>query len=195
MTVEEFVRQYKFASKGSGSEEQFFQERFVRTYVPYVQKIAVCRSVVNACYYSVEARDENGVATRKKLHIDSPNAYLFFVLSLIKSYTDIEVLNTGDDFASQYDTLNEKGLILILVKRIPHAEYEEFKMVYDMIQADTLKNEYEISSWISNKVDTVGKIIGESIIPMMNNAGVSFDDLKNLLTIPEVQNVLNKVGE
>lgn len=194
MKVEEFVRQYKFASKGNGSEEKFLEERITRTYVPYVQKIAVCRSVVNACFYRAEAYDDNGTVTRKKFHVDSPNAYLFFVLSLIKAYTDIEVLNVGDDFASQYDALNEKGLILILVKRIPKAEYEEFKMVYDMIQADTLKNEYEVSSWISNKIDVVGKIIGESIIPVMNNAGISFQDLKNLLTVPEVQDVLNKVS-
>lgn len=192
MTVEEFIKQYKFASKGDGSKEQFLQQRFVRTYVPYVQKIAICTSLVNACYYRADARDENGVVIRKSFHIDSPNAYLFFVLSLIKSYTDIEVLNPGGDYANQYDALNEKGLILTLIKRIPIAEYEEFKMVYDMIQSDTMKNEYQIYSWISNKIETVGKIIGESIIPVMNNAGISFDDFKNLLTIPQIQDILNK---
>ena len=195
MTVEEFVKQYKFASKGKGSEEEFLQSRIIRDYVPYVQKIAVCKSVVNSCYYKVEARDENGVATRKSFHIDSPNAYLFFVLSLIKSYTDIEVLNVGDDFAGQYDKLNEKGLILVLIKRIPMAEYEEFKMVYDMVQSDILKNKYQISSWISNKIDVFGKIVGESIISAMNNVGITFEDLKNLLTTPEIQNILNKTSE
>jgi len=79
---------------------------------------------VNACYYRVEARDKNGIATRKSFHIDSPNGYLFFVLSLIKSYTDIEVLNVNDDFANQYDMLNQSGLILVLIKRIPKSEYE-----------------------------------------------------------------------
>lgn len=193
MKVDEFLRQYKFASKGSGSKEQFLQERIVKNYIPYVQKIAVCRSVVNACFYQVESRDENGVAVRKTFHIDSPNAYLFFVLSLIKSYTDIEVLNSGDDFAGQYDALNEKGLIIILIKRIPVSEYEEFKMVYDMIQSDVLKNEYEVTSWISNKLESVGKIIGESIIPVMTNAGISIEDVKKLLTTPQIQEVLNKI--
>lgn len=195
MTVEEFVRQYKFASKGDGSKEQFLQERIVRTYVPYVQKIAVCKSVTSACYYRVDAYDENGVPARKRIYIDSPNAYLFFVLSLIKAYTDIEVLNSGDDFANQYDLLNEKGLIMILIKRIPNAEYQEFKMIYDMVQSDLIKNEYQISAWVSSKIDTVGKIIGESIIPVMNNVGITFEDIKNLLTIPEIQNILNKKTE
>lgn len=194
MKVEEFVKQYKFASKGSGSKEEFLQERIVKTYVPYVEKIAVCNSVINACFYHVDARDQNGIATRKSFHIDSPNAYLFFVLSLIKSYTDIEVLNVGDDFAGQYDALNEKGLIITLIKRIPPAEYEEFKMVYDMVQADTLKNEYQINSWISKKVETIGKIVGESIVPIMNGVGISFEDLKNLLTNPQIQKVINKMN-
>jgi len=36
MKVEEFLRQYKFASKARESEEKFLQERMVRDYVPYV---------------------------------------------------------------------------------------------------------------------------------------------------------------
>lgn len=195
MKVEEFLRQYKFASKARESEEKFLQERMVRDYVPYVQKIAVCNSIVNACYYRVEARDKNGIATRKSFHIDSPNGYLFFVLSLIKSYTDIEVLNVNDDFANQYDMLNQSGLILVLIKRIPKSEYEQFKMVYDMVQSDTFKNEYEIDSWISKKIDTLGRIIGESIEPIMNNMGITFEDIKNLITTPEIQKVLAGIEE
>jgi len=68
-------------------------------------------------------------------------------------------------------------------------------MVYDMVQSDTFKNEYEIDSWISKKIDTLGRIIGESIEPIMNNMGITFEDIKNLITTPEIQKVLAGIEE
>lgn len=181
MTVEEFVKQYKIASKGKGSGEEFLQKRFVRSYVPYVQKIAVCSRIINACWYEKQGVDENGIVKTKRFRRNSPNTYLFFILSLLKEYTDLQVLEEGSDNAKDYDTLNEAGLILDMIHRIPTQEYNEFQMVFHMIEDDTKSNEYEISSWLRNTINDVTFLVCNSLVPALENSGIDLNEIKEII--------------
>jgi hypothetical protein len=50
---------------------------------------------------------------------------------------------------------------------IPATERAEFNSVLEMVESDTEKNEYQIGSWLSNKIDNIATIIGSSIIPSL----------------------------
>ena len=181
MKVEEFLRQYKFASKARESEEKFLQERMVRDYVPYVQKIAVCNSLVETCWY--EKDEQTG---SKRLHFKSPNLYLFFVMRLVRIYTDIQFEDIK--VAEAYDCLNkvktddETTLVQVIINRIPAVELAEFRSLLDMVESDTEKNEYEVGAWLSNKLDNFAKIFGSSVLPTLSAAGISIDDIKTIIT-------------
>ena len=181
MTVEEFVKQFKIASRGKGSYEDFLQKRIVRTYVPYVEKIAVCSRVINACWYEKQGVDENGVVRTKRFRINSPNTYLLFILSLLKEYTDIQLLENGSDNAKDYDMMNEAGLIMEMTKRIPVDEYNEFQMIFRMIESDTKSSEYEISSWLTNRINDLTFLVCNSLVPALQNSGIDLNELKNAI--------------
>ena len=185
MKVEEFLRQYKFASKARESEEKFLQERMVRDYVPYVQKIAVCSRIIDACWYEKQGVDENGIVRTKRFRINSPNTYLLFILSLLKEYTDLELLEKGSDNAKDYDELNKAGMIGKMTSRIPMQEYNEFKMVFGMIESDRKSNEYEISSWLRNTINDITFLACNSLVPALENAGININQIKDIILSKE----------
>lgn len=167
MTIKEFLRGYNASLKLKDKGEKYIQERIVNKYVPYVEKLATCKAVIDSTWY---VTDDDGT---KRLVINSPNTYLVFILSLIKAYTDIEVLRKGDNLAEQYDDLNKVGAVPRLINAIPKAEYEEFKSVLDMMQSDVEKNEYFIGSWLSTKWDSLTTILGSALVPFLKEAGVT----------------------
>lgn len=178
MTVEEFVKQYKIASKAKGSGEEFLQNRFVRKYVPYIQKIAVCSRIIDACWYEKQGVDQNGIVRMKRFRINSPNTYLLFILSILKEYTDLQLLEEGSDNAKDYDTLNEAGVILEMISRIPTEEYNEFQMVFRMIESDTKSNEYEVSAWLRNTINDVTFLVCNSLVPALQSSGIDLNEIK-----------------
>lgn len=176
MTVDEFVRGYKASLKMKDGGDKFLSQRIVNKYVPYLKKVSICKAVIESCWH---AKNPDGT---KRFEVNSPNTYLLFVLSLVKAYTDIDVLNDGDDTSVQYDKLNGLGAILGLMQDIPKTEYAEFKMVLDMVQDDAEKNEYYIGSWLAARLDNLGKLWEESIAPALKKAGVTPEKVAQRLT-------------
>ena len=61
---------------------------------------------------------------------------------------------------TEYDSLNENGLIAIIFNEIPESEVSEFKTILDMMLNDLVQNKLSIPAFISSQVERFGDIVG-----------------------------------
>lgn len=158
-TVKEFCEKYN----GTNVEQmkQMHVEKIMNPhYVSYEMKISICKKIIESSYYK---KNNDG---SKKLHIDSPIQYMLYCLNLINQYTYIKV-----DFQNaleEFNLLNEYEILDVIYSNIPEKELKEFSMILDMVENDTLQNEYETHAFISNQVERFGELFGHVAKPAID---------------------------
>ena len=60
-----------------------------------------------------------------------------------------------------------------------------------MTKSDLMTNEYEVGAYIKNRINDISMIIGNLIIPALENAGFSKEYLTTLLSSSEVKNFIS----
>lgn len=127
----------------------------VKKYVPYAEKIALAQHILNCSAY-----DANG-----EVRLNSPLGYIFYTLTLIKNWTNIEFEN--DKIMDEFDNLNRLGLIEKITGMIPESERSEFDVIYHMMLDDIQMNELSIRYVFEKALVKVGKGISEFIQPVL----------------------------
>ena len=144
ISVDNFVKMYTVNSKAKDNTfKEFIKKHIVVDYVNYLQKCALCESLVK-----ITTHIKDG--TKEIVKVDSATRYLMFIMRLIDLYTDIEIEFKDGKFAEQYDKLNKVGAIIVLTEAIPVAEYAEFNMVLNMKLSDFESNEYSLTALLYN---------------------------------------------
>lgn len=170
MTVREFVEKYKNENEKL-DKYYFIENHIVKTYLPYIQKVALAKTLNDATMYKwVESADENGNPTKVKtdqVKISSHIRKLLFKRMVIENYTDLEIEESS--FYNEYDLLQECGAMKTLLDMVGE-DLKEFESVCNMIKNDTIKNEYEINAQIakiaeafSDKLDPVFEALASKI--------------------------------
>ena len=110
MTVREFVEKYKNENEKL-DKYHFIENHIVKTYLPYIQKVALAKTLNDATMYKwVESADENGNPTKVKtdqVKVSSHIRNLLFKRMVIENYTDLEIEDSS--FYNEYDLLKECG--------------------------------------------------------------------------------------
>lgn len=145
-----------------------------------------CELLVNSCWYRTDPN--TGV---KRLAVNSANLRVMFRMELVKQYTDIELNYNGVGIVEDYDKLRQSGLLVKIFSLIPKSEFEEFDTVLEMTKQDLITNEYEIGAYVKNRINDGLTIIGSLILPALENAGFTKEDLTSLLSSPEVANFVS----
>lgn len=183
MTVREFVDKYENGNK-EFNKYNFARDHIVKTYLPYIQKVALAKTLNEATMYKwVELTDENGNPTKVKtnqIKISSHIRNLLFKRMVIENYTDLEVEESS--FYNEYDLLQECGAMDYILSYLDN-DLSEFKSVCDMIKYDTLKNEYEMNVQIIKIAD----MIGGKLDPV-------FESLASKIQSASTTEVLNALG-
>lgn len=143
MKIKEFVELNKVGAKQGSVLDHITTE-----YIPYATKMAEAKKIVELSMYQE-------VDGHKKFWINTPMQYHIFIQRIIANYTDLEMENPVDD----YDILNEKGLIVEIIKAIPSQEYNEFDTVLKMTVNDEIENVRSIAGYIDNKLDTFSLLL------------------------------------
>lgn len=167
MTVREFVEEYKKQNE----KYKLVKTHIVKTYLPYIQKVALAKTLNDATMYKwIESTDANGNPTKMKtdqVKISSHIRNLLFKRMIIENYTDLKVEESS--FYNEYDLLQECGAMKIFLD-IVEEDLKELESVCDMIKNDTIKNEYEINAQIakiveafSDKLDPVFEVLASKI--------------------------------
>lgn len=161
MNYKKFVEEYNVAN----DKAKYTQKHMVNSYVPYEEKIAECYKIVDAT--SHKTIDVNGVE-RKIYWNNTPMQHMFYILSLISLYTDIEWNKNSRDNNENlnvYNELSKNGSIYVIISLIEPFEKESFDTVLNMIEEDTYENERSLPSYLDTKIDTFEIILAD----LLNN--------------------------
>lgn len=146
MTIEKFINDYRNASK----KEEYFARHIVTKYIPYEQKIAECKSIVDVTSYT----EVNG---RKVFKQNMPIQYLFFICRLISDYTDIDIPDDG--IWTIYNELKKNDILEPLLTAIPKSEYAEFNTVLRMVYDDEVENYRSFAGFLDTKFEILEKLL------------------------------------
>ena len=133
MNVEFFVKQIAM----NKDKEGYVKKRIKTLYIPYEEKVATCENIINATSY-IEIYKRN-----------TPSRAVFFSLTLIDKYTDIDI-----DFKNvlkDYNILDENNLIELIIKSLPAKEVSSWRTLLEMIDDDLMVNERSLISFLSDK--------------------------------------------
>ena len=193
MTVKEFVEKYN-TFNNEESKMKVVDDIMNNHYVPYEEKEVLCKNIVKASHYKT-VKNTDGTEY-KKLHFDGVTDYMLYCLTLVKTYTKIE-LNLSDTL-NEFNLLNEYineeyGLIDLIMSKINKRELTEFGMILDLVKTDVVKNEYETHAYISSQVERFGELTGIAIIPMIDKL---IDAINNVddKTIDKAANMFSKIS-
>lgn len=154
MKTKEFAEGYEKAINDTMKNMYLGKNLKVIRYIDVKTKIETCEKIINSTSYKILP---DGTRT-DEIVINSLSRYILFTLEVIKLYTNIEI-DTSDVF-TEYDSLNENGLIAIIFNEIPESEVSEFKTILDMMLNDLIQNKLSIPAFISSQVERFGDIVG-----------------------------------
>lgn len=169
----------------------------VTSYLSFTEKLELVKRVTDCSMFEI---DEKGKKTGK-VSINSIFMYLFFTLSIVDKYTNLDI--KFNDVHNEYDLLKKNGLLDEIVcldlnnpGLIPINEYSELKSYLDMETNDILQNNLSMQSFISNQVERFGTLIGitlEPVIDKLTNAIENMDDKQIENIGKKFDKFLNKV--
>ncbi|MDO5399136.1 MAG: hypothetical protein Q4G33_14560 [bacterium] len=171
MKVCEFIAE--FNNMNENDKGEFINNHIVTDYVPYEKKITICKNIIENTVY--ENRDIDG-EIEKVFKINSCARYMYYVLWIIKLYTDIEIEFTDGEGLKAFNLLNKDCLIDAIIGMISEKEINEFDKILSMTFDDFLTNEHDIVSYIDNKLMNVRNLVNlfigqlqESVTNMSSN--------------------------
>ena len=187
MTVREFVEEYKKQNEEHIEEykkNKLVETHIVKTYLPYIQKVALAKTLNDATMYKwIESIDVNGNPTKMKtdqVKISSHVRNLLFKRMVIENYTDLKVEESS--FYNEYDLLQECGAMKMFLD-IVEEDLKEFESVCNMIKNDTIKNEYEMNS----QVIKIAEMFSEKLDPV-------FEALASKIQSAEAAEIIQALG-
>lgn len=143
MTVKNFIKEYN-------KDSECIAKHIKCTYIPYEQKIAICRKVIDTTYYTV-------IADGTKIY--KPNSVthkMFYILSLINEYTDIAI--NFDSALSDFNELEKNNLTELLLSNIPEVETKRFMNIMDMLLEDIMESR-SITSFLETKIEAFNLVL------------------------------------
>lgn len=140
MKVEEFIKLTK------GKKDYDFSQRIKLKYMPYTEKCALVKSVIENTSYI----DVNGKKVYKR---DTASMLFVFIMQLISKYTDLEF--EKDNVVIVYDVLMETKLMDQLLAQIPESEISFLKGMLDMQRDDFEFNTRSLVSFFETRADAM----------------------------------------
>lgn len=151
MDYKKFIDEYNVAN----DKTKYVQKHMLNSYVPYEDKVAECRKIIDiASHKMVTVNDQE----HKIYWNNTPMQHMFYILTLISLYTDLEwIKDSGDDNENLkvYNELSKNGSIYIIISLITPFEKQSFDTVLNMVEEDTYENERSIPSYLDTKIDAL----------------------------------------
>ena len=190
MKIFDFIEKYNAIATDRLKGDYLNDNLHIKTYLPFIEKDALAQSIIDATMYKFEDyTKEDGTIGRRKtnqIQVNSTAQMLLFYRVIIENYTDLEVETEG--FYEEYDSLNESGVLFELTadfeghpSLIPAKEISELRGMVDLKQRDTMTNQYEIHSYISNQIERiteVGSIVLKPVLDKLATELENMDDSK-----------------
>ena len=185
MKIKEFCKEY--SNRIDKLKGDYLKENLkITTYLPFIKKDALAQNIVNATTYKFEDyTKEDGTPGRRRINqiqVNSTAQMLLFYRVIIENYTDLEVETEG--FYEEYDALNESGVLFELTadfeghpSLIPAREISELRGMIDLKQRDTMTNQYEIHSYISNQIERITEVGSVVLKPVLDKLATELENI------------------
>ena len=185
MKIKEFCKEY--SNRIDKLKGDYLKENLkITTYLPFIKKDALAQNIVNATTYKFEDyTKEDGTTGRRRtnqIQVNSTAQMLLFYRVIIENYTNLEVETEG--FYEEYDALNESGVLFELTadfeghpSLIPAREISELKGMIDLKQRDTMTNQYEIHSYISNQIERITEVGSVVLKPVLDKLATELENM------------------
>lgn len=144
MNVDFFVKQIAMNKE----KEEYVKSKLTKQYVPYEEKQAACENIIKTTSF---INTEVGEFYKR----NTPACDLLFNLILIDKYFDIEI--DFDNVLKEYNTLEEKNYITLLLKAIPEREYISWQKMFGMVANDYMENNRSLISYFETKLTAINK--------------------------------------
>lgn len=162
--ISAFMTVYK-NKKTDEEKKELVKKHLNNKYIPLEKKSDVANAIVKNSYWHKETIDGE---ERQILHIDSIANYMLKCMALVDLYTDLERNKLDGKMLEDFNTLNEYGVLDLIIQNINQRELKEFNMVLQMTQDDVIANEFENHAFISKQVERFGKLIGTVLSPVVS---------------------------
>lgn len=169
MKAEELIKNYVQCKRMK--QEYDFSKHITRNYVPYAEKCALVKSVVDATSYE----EVGGIKYYRR---NTKGMLFIFTMQIIQKYTDLEFSN--EEVANVYDLLMESGTMNGLMSAVPEEEINILRGMLDMERDDIEVNTRSLISFFETKADTMK---------------LAFDSIVDLVNRPEIQAKIAKLSE
>lgn len=161
MDIKSFVKEFESVK----DKTAFIRKHLKTRYVDYGTKISLCKSIIRQSMY----KDING---KKMFVIDSPSRYLFFVLTIVSTYVDIEMPIDGVKRMQLIDEIEKYDLMDSISEALGN-EYTKFNALLSVMVEDEINNN-DLRSMLETKLETLSLISNqipwEKIINHENNS-------------------------
>ena len=197
MKIKEFCKEY--SNRIDKLKSDYLKENLkITTYLPFIKKDTLAQNIVNATTYKFEdyTKEDGTTGSRRtnQIQVNSTAQMLLFYRVIIENYTDLEVETEG--FYEEYDALNESGVLFELTadfeghpSLIPAKEISELRGMIDLKQRDTMTNQYEIHSYISNQIERITEIGSVVLKPVLDKLATELENMDD----EKIEKLSNKV--
>ena len=144
MNVDFFVKQIAMNKE----KEEYVKSKLIKQYVPYEEKQAACENIIKTTSF---VNTEVGELYKR----NTPACDLLFNLILIDKYFDIEI--DFNNALKEYNTLEEKNYITLLLRIIPEREYISWQKMFGMVANDYMENNRSLVSYFETKLTAINK--------------------------------------
>lgn len=150
MKIDDFVKVFN----ANNDKLACLKEHVTTKYVPFLTKVAQCKSIVQATM-ELQPQEDGRVLFLQR----TPMRYLIFSMTLLKFYTDIEYDEDEDNskFAEEYDKLAATGIMDLLPSALPVHEFKEFNTILNMVMDDYMENNRSTAAILGGALDLLKK--------------------------------------
>lgn len=149
-------------------------------YVDFLEKSSRAENLVRNT-----SLDNNG-----NVHLNSTGRYMFYVLTIIDLWTDIDI-----DFTiayKEFDELNKNGLINSIVLKIKESEIKEFDLIVRNHLDDLMYNQGSMNAVIRNQADRIIDLTSALLSPFMERLTVAVENMDDE-QVSKIENVAIKL--
>lgn len=140
MKLNDFVQFFK----STKNKEQFVKEHIKTTYLPYEDKISLCKEIADRTMWIT-------VNDKQVFSVNSPMRYMLFVQGIVQYYTDIEIPDDGESRLLAFNEFEKNGITSYLPEAIG-SDYKALNTVLSMVYDDVIANETNLITYFDRKL-------------------------------------------
>lgn len=168
-----------FIKSGESDRISLVKEHITEKYLPYEKKMVICKNIINNADYTPNI----DIVDKRYYSPNTPMRYVFFCMSIVDFYTDIELeITTIDneekkDVIGGFNLLDQNGVFEILFQELGR-EYKNLNTVLNMMIDDTNTKENNLVGFLSTKTDSI-RALYNAALPIIENKIINFPNKEN----------------